>query len=46
RCLANTDIRFGIYYGISNNPRQFWDISKARRELGYEPQDSAPARHR
>lgn len=43
RCLAARDICFGIYYGISNNPRQFWDISKARRELGYEPQDSAPA---
>lgn len=41
RCLAAHDIRFGIYYGISNNPRQFWDISKARRELGYDPQDSA-----
>lgn len=41
RCLAAEDIRFGIYYGISNNPRQFWDISKARHELGYDPQDSA-----
>lgn len=41
RCLAAPDIRFGIYYGISNNPRQFWDITKARRELGYDPQDSA-----
>lgn len=44
RCLANTDINFGVYYGISNNPRQFWDITKARREIGYNPQDSAPER--
>lgn len=42
RCLDADHIRFGIYYGISNNPRQFWDISHAREELGYEPQDSAP----
>jgi nucleoside-diphosphate-sugar epimerase len=32
-----------LVYGISNNPRQFWDIAHARRVLGYEPQDSAPA---
>jgi nucleoside-diphosphate-sugar epimerase len=42
RCLDADHIRFGIYYGISNNPRQFWDISHAREELGYDPQDSAP----
>lgn len=41
-CLDADHIRFGIYYGISNNPRQFWDISHAREELGYEPRDSAP----
>lgn len=42
RCLDADHIRFGIYYGISNNPRQFWDIGPARRELGYAPEDSAP----
>jgi nucleoside-diphosphate-sugar epimerase len=40
-CLDATDVQFGIYYGISDNPRQFWDISDARKEIGYEPQDSA-----
>ena len=39
RCLDATDVSFGIYYGISNNPRQFWDISHAREEIGYEPVD-------
>jgi nucleoside-diphosphate-sugar epimerase len=42
RCIDAEHIRFGIYYGISNNPRQFWDITQAREELGYEPRDRAP----
>ncbi len=42
RCLDADHVRFGIYYGISNNPRQFWDISHAREEIGYAPEDSAP----
>lgn len=33
-----------LVYGISNNPRRFWDIEHARRVLGYEPRDAAPAR--
>lgn len=32
---------FGIYYGVSNNSRRFWDIENAREELGYTPQDNA-----
>lgn len=39
RCLEATEVPFGIYYGISNNQRQFWDISHAREEIGYEPVD-------
>ena len=35
---------FGIYYGISDNKGAFWDISDARRELGYAPQDNASKR--
>lgn len=41
-CLDAEHIRFGVYYGVSNNPRLFYDLSNAREELGYEPQDSAP----
>ncbi|HDL60230.1 MAG TPA: NAD(P)-dependent oxidoreductase [candidate division WOR-3 bacterium] len=37
----SSDVKFGIYYGISNNRGSFLDISNARRELGYEPQDDA-----
>jgi len=36
-----SDVAFGIYYGISANQGAFWDISNAREELGYEPQDDA-----
>ncbi len=35
------DVRFGIYYGISGNTRGYWDISNAREDLGYEPEDDA-----
>lgn len=42
RSLQSADVPFGIYYGVSNNPRLFYDLGKARRDLGYAPQDSAP----
>lgn len=42
-CLDAEHVRFGVYYGVSNNPRMFYDLSNAREELGYEPRDSAPA---
>ena len=42
RCLA-TDRDWVLCYGISNNPRRFWDIEHARTVLGYEPRDAAPA---
>ncbi len=34
-----TDRQFGIYHGLSNNRYKRLDISDARRDLGYEPQD-------
>jgi len=36
-----SNLTFGIYYGVSNNKGAFWDISNARRELGYRPEDDA-----
>ncbi|MCC6792854.1 MAG: NAD(P)-dependent oxidoreductase [Thermomicrobiales bacterium] len=42
-CIEATHVPFAIVYGISNNPRQFWDLSHARELLGWEPKDSAPA---
>ncbi len=35
------DVKFGIYYGVSNNTKRFWDISNAEVELGYRPEDDA-----
>ena len=43
--LVNKSLRsnvvFGIYYGMSNNTGGFWDITNARLELGYNPEDDA-----
>ncbi len=36
------DVKWALVYGISDNPRKFWDIEHAREVLGYSPQDSAP----
>ena len=41
-CLEATDVGWAVVYGISNNPRQFWDLSHARELLGWEPRDRAP----
>lgn len=39
-----TDIKFGIYFGISNNKDAFWDIDNARAELGFAPVDDGSKR--
>jgi NAD+ dependent glucose-6-phosphate dehydrogenase len=33
--------KYGIYYATSNNMWKIWDISRAKGELGYKPEDSA-----
>jgi nucleoside-diphosphate-sugar epimerase len=35
------EVKFGIYYGVSNNTRRFWDISNAVSEIDYQPEDDA-----
>lgn len=41
-CLAaSTELRYGIYYGVSANTWRFWDLANARDELGFEPADDA-----
>lgn len=35
----DSNIGFGIYYGVSNNKDRFWDISNAEKDLGYTPVD-------
>jgi len=41
-CIDAEDVDWAVVYGISDNPRQFWDITHAHDLLGYTPQDSAP----
>jgi nucleoside-diphosphate-sugar epimerase len=44
KCVEAPDsVRFGIYYGVSNNKWRFWDIANSRKDIGYEPQDNAEA---
>ena len=39
-----TNVKFGIYFGISNNKDAFWDIDNARADLGFEPVDDGSTR--
>lgn len=42
RCIeAPPSVRFGIYYGVSNNLWRFWDLANAEREIGYRPTEDA-----
>jgi len=41
RNSLTSNVVFGVYYGVSNNKGAFLDISQAREDLGYEPQDDA-----
>lgn len=38
----DTPVHWAVVYGVSNNPRRFWDLGDARDLLGFEPLDSAP----
>jgi NAD+ dependent glucose-6-phosphate dehydrogenase len=38
---ASEDLRFDIFYGVSNNRWRWVDIEHARKVLGFIPQDSA-----
>ena len=37
-----TPKRWFLCYGVSDNPRRFWDIEHAREGIGYNPRDAAP----
>ncbi len=41
-CLDVEDVSWAVVYGVSGNPRRFWDLDHARELLGWDPQDSAP----
>lgn len=35
------EVKFAIYYGVSNNKKRFWDISNAIDEIGYQPESDS-----
>ena len=37
-------VPFQIFYGISGNAHAFWDLSNARRVIGYAPEDNSELR--
>jgi nucleoside-diphosphate-sugar epimerase len=39
RCIEKEEIRFGIYYGVSQGADEKWDLGNAFDELGYKPED-------
>jgi len=41
KSICSEKVKFGIYYGVSNNKGRFWDISNAQQELDFQPQDDA-----
>lgn len=45
RCAieAPSDLRFGIYSGVSDNTWRIWDLENAVRDLGYQSLDNAEA---
>jgi len=41
-CIAApTDLRYGVFHGLSANHERRFDISEAQERLGYRPQDDA-----
>ncbi len=41
RSIDVPGIQFGIYYGVSNNSRSYWDVTSTVADLGYIPKDNA-----
>ena len=42
RCLeAPPELKFAVFYGVSNNRWRFWDIGNAESLIGYRPEDDA-----
>ena len=41
-CIEDKEgVPFQIFYGISDNTQKFWDLSNARRVIGYDPEDDS-----
>ncbi|MBO83668.1 MAG: hypothetical protein CL506_04795 [Actinobacteria bacterium] len=40
-CIASDNLRFNIFYGVSNNKWKIWDISNQKKILDFSPQSNA-----
>jgi nucleoside-diphosphate-sugar epimerase len=40
KAIDADNVHWAVAYGISDNPRAFWDLRSARELLGYRPEDS------
>ena len=41
KAALRSPVDYGIYYGVSNNSKRFWDLTNAQKELGFNPKDNA-----
>ena len=41
KAAIETNVRYGVYYGVSDNPDRPWVIENAIRDLSYYPTESA-----
>lgn len=39
RRAIEADVKFGLYYAVSDNPNRRWDMTNTTLELGYRPKD-------
>jgi NAD+ dependent glucose-6-phosphate dehydrogenase len=40
KAAIEANVRYGVYYGISDNPGRPWSIENAIRDLNYLPTES------
>jgi NAD+ dependent glucose-6-phosphate dehydrogenase len=40
RRAIEAEVRYGVYYAVSDNPNRRWDMTNTMLELGYRPRDS------
>jgi NAD+ dependent glucose-6-phosphate dehydrogenase len=40
RRAIEAEVRYGVYYAVSDNPNRRWDITNTMLELGYRPKDA------
>jgi uronate dehydrogenase len=41
KCIEASNVKFDIFYGVSNNKWRFWDLTHTRQVIGFEPIDNA-----